>query len=62
MSSSALIQKFRSEIELTPVSGSSSLHTIQPVQLGEAEDATAMTEDDWDKFEADIYEAFEQLP
>ena len=62
MSTNALIRKLQSEIELIPASDSSSLPTIHPVQLNEPTEEATMTEGDWDRFEADIHEAFEQLP
>jgi len=48
---------------LTPVPGASNIHTIRP-KLPQATrpDEPQMNEADWDKFEADIREAFEQLP
>ena len=63
MSSTALLTKFENEVELTPVPGASNIHVIHP-KLSKADDPEEpqMTDADWDKFEADIHEAFEQLP
>ena len=63
MSSVTLLEKFRNEVELTPVPGFSDLHIIQSVRSDESASGDAqMTEADWDQFEADIKQAFEQLP
>ena len=63
MSSASLLKKFRNEVGLTPVPGSSFIHTIRPYPPEEpASDETPMTTADWDKFEADINDAFEQIP
>lgn len=63
MSSASLLEKFENQVELTAVPGSPNVQLIrtrlpQPSSPGESK----MTEADWDKFEADINEAFEQLP
>ena len=63
MSSASLLKKFQNEVGLTPVPGSSYIHTIRPKSPEKpASEEPQMTEADWDKFEADIDEAFEQLP
>lgn len=63
MSSAALLKKFESEVEFAPVPGAPNIRVIHP-KLSEvlAPDEPQMTEADWDKFEADINEAFEQVP
>ena len=63
MSSTALLKMFENEVKLTPVPGASNIHVINP-KLSKAggPDEPEMTDADWDKFEADIHEAFEQIP
>jgi L-asparaginase/Glu-tRNA(Gln) amidotransferase subunit D len=61
MSSTALVKKFEDDVHLTPVPGVSNVQTIYPKRAVSIEDSQ-MTDADWDKFEADINEAFEQLP
>ncbi len=63
MSGTALLNKFKSEVGLTPVPGTSNVHVIQPRFPKPAEhEQPQMTDAEWDKFEADIHQAFEQLP
>lgn len=63
MSSASILKKFQSEVGLTPVPGFSHIRTIRPNLPAElVSEESQMTEADWDKFEADINEAFEQLP
>jgi hypothetical protein len=61
MSSTALLKKFEREVKLVPVPGAAHIHVIQP-QPAPAPEPLPMSEADWDKFEADINEAFEKLP
>jgi hypothetical protein len=63
VSSAALLKRFETEVELTPVPGACHIHVIHPKprEAAAAEEAQ-MTNADWDKFEADINEAFERLP
>lgn len=62
MSSTAFLKRFETEVELTPSPGASNIHVIsaKSAPVTAAEEAQ-MTDADWDKFEADIDEAFEQL-
>jgi len=63
MSSTALLKKFETEVELTPVPGTSNVHVIRPRPPERPRpEEPPMTDADWDKFESDINEAFEQLP
>ena len=63
MSSTALLKKFESEVELTAVPGASNIHIIHPkLPKATGPDEPEMTDADWDKFEADIHGAFEQFP
>ncbi len=63
MSSTAFLKRFETEVELTPVVGAPNIHVIStksaPVT---AVEEPQMSDGDWDKFEANIDEAFEQLP
>ena len=63
MSSTALLKKFENEVEFTPVPGASNIHVIHPkASKAGGPEETQLTDAEWDKFEADIHEAFEQLP
>ena len=62
MSSGTLLKKFESEVELTPVPGVSNAHVIHAKKPAGAGETGVMTEEDWDRFEVDIEEAFEKIP
>ena len=62
MSGPALLNKFENEIELRPGPGAANIHIVHPKSANAvASKEDDWTEADWDKFDADIDEAFEKL-
>lgn len=62
MGSGTFVEDFKRGLEFTPVEGQPNVYSIRPHRGGRQSDNTELSDDEWDKFEKDVTDAFERVP